>query len=170
MPNNQIVSASIGDPPLIISVPQLLDKCKVSTVEVTLDDEPLETFSPYVEFDKSAMTVTVDAKDCEFSFEELPLVIKYTDGRGSIQTDLATLSLNLVGCNQNATEKYHHIYRPYFNVTEDEQLTFILEAGQSWIWPIPDALHEDNRTSEHLYTIKVKKNQPIGFLDYFEKT
>ena len=113
----------------------------------TLDDKSIaEVFAaPYVVLDEAKMTLKIDAVDCLLNFDQLSLKIKYTDARGTIDTELFSLSLNQIGCNsEHDTQKYAPILRPYFNLTETDQLVFTLQIGEPWTWTIPEPLHEDN--------------------------
>ena len=137
-------------------------------MNVTLDGQSIESFSPYVNFDSEASTVNIEATDCELSFAQLPLTVEYSDSRGVIESEFALISLNQNACN--TTEEYHYLNRPYFNISENQELDFILSVAEGWIWKAPIPLHEDNRTDEHDFTILVSLEQPASFLEYFELT
>ena len=100
------------------------------------------------------MTVQIDAVDCEMKFANLPLAVEYSDSRGSITSEFASISLNQNGCDSESIKEYHHLNRPYFNVT-DSELDIVLQVGESWIFKIPTPQHEDEQTDGHTYTIKV---------------
>lgn len=97
------------------------------------------------------------------------MVLKYTDARGKILTNFASVSLTPAGCETFA-EAIEPILRPYFNLKSIETLEYTLLVGESWTWPIPEPSHEDDSTDEHTFTYKVKTDKPMSFMEYFEKT
>ena len=115
------------------------------------------------------MTLKIDAADCLLSFSELPLIVKYSDARGDISSELTKISMNLIGCDK-ATEKYEPILRPFFNLTADDLLEYTLKVGESWTWSIPEPQHEDNSTYEHTFAFKVTTVKPMSFMEYFDQT
>ena len=86
-----------------------------------------------------------------------------------LTTEFASISLNQNGCDSETIKTYHHLNRPYFNVT-DLELDVILKIGESWIFKVPTPQHEDNRTDEHTFTTKVSAEKPMSFLEYFDLT
>ena len=99
---NETFDISVGESATSIAVPTINCVLPDLTLNVTLDGESIQTFNPYVTFDLDRMTVQIDAVDCNLKFANLPLVVEYSDSRGSITTEFASVSLNQKGCDTDS--------------------------------------------------------------------
>ena len=66
------------------------------------------------------------------------------------------------------TSQFHVKLRPYFDIKEDQKLTFAVPEGQNWLWYVPKIAHEDLQ-DDHKYIISYKIDKKVDFLTFTEE-